>query len=65
MTSGDQLIDPTKPPEPQQTRYQTTKGRTMIGVDDKADNNEASKTYPSVWIYIIGFAFSLKRICVQ
>ena len=60
MTSGDQLIDPTKPPKPQQTRHQATKGRTMIGVDDKADNNGVSKTYPSVWIYIIGFAFSLK-----
>ena len=59
MTSGDQLVDPTKPPKPQQTRHQATKGRTMIGVDDKADNNGISKTYPSFWICIIGFAFAL------
>ena len=60
MTSGDQLVDPTKPPNPQQTRHQATKGRTMIGVDDKADNNGISKTYPRFWISTIGFAFALK-----
>ena len=61
MTNGDELIDPTKPQNPQQTRYPTTKGRTMIGVDDKADNNGVSKTYPRFWICIIGFAFALKQ----